>query len=176
MNSFFKNNNDFLSSWGNSSKKAPQFKGRLEKCIVKETDLDTSSCLIEAKMCSFNSKRIAELYPHCQIVEGVLHAKSNRGEEYYCRHAWNHDLTKDIYFDKTINEDLKNNPDKDVTYSFEYYISCEYPKEEANWPRDGEAFNFSYDEIIEKLKHDNSSCLMRFLRHFPFIFCLFKAQ
>ena len=87
MNSFLKQNNYSLSSWGNYSKKAPQFKGQLMKCMVGETDLDTSSCLIEAKKCPDNAKRIAVLYPHCQIAEGVLHVKSSRGKEDYYRHC-----------------------------------------------------------------------------------------
>lgn len=149
-----KNKLGLLSPWSETSKRAPQFNGRLNKCVVKDTELDTSSCSIKPKQCAQNSKRIAELYPHCRIVEGVLHVKTNRNQEHYCRHAWNHDLTTDIFFDKTVIEDEKNNPDKDLTFSYEYFVGCEYPKEEANWEPDDEMFKFSYEIIIDKLKNN----------------------
>ena len=148
-----KNHLGLLLPWSEPSKSAPQFNGRLNKCVVEDTDLDTSSCSILPKKCAQNSKGIAELYPHCQIVEGVLHVKTNRNQDYYCRHAWNHDLTTDIYFDKTVSEDEKNNLEKDVTFSYEYYVSCEYPIEEANWKPGDVMFKFSYEDIINKLKN-----------------------
>lgn len=131
----------------------PIFYGNLEECIVEDVDINLSHLNIVAKKCLSNAIIIAQSIHQCTIVEGILQVKNDCGETEYFRHAWNHDLERDVFFDKTIIEYEKYITHKETKFSYKHFRSCEYDVSEANWRSDRALFKYNYQEIINKLKH-----------------------
>lgn len=129
-----------------------EFEGDPIKCIVTASTLDVAQCNIEANNCLNNSVRIAQKYPYCYVVEGILVMKEKSTNYINCvRHAWNYDTTHDNYFDFTIEKDEQEIGISHEDVEYTYLCCCQYCIEEA-LQEQRDTFKYSYDELLKFIR------------------------
>ena len=138
-----------------------EFFGDPSRCVVNDTELDVSTCDITENNCLTNAANIAQKYPFCLIVEGILVSKNKQNEDINCvQHVWNYDTRKKIYFDFTIKADEKHHDIQHETMEYTYFSCCQYDINEVK-RENRNTFKYSYDFLLE---HFRSSIQIKIFR------------
>ena len=129
-----------------------EFSGNPLRCDVEKSCLDVSTCEIKANDCLDNAKNIAQQYPYCLIVEGILITKDKRDGAINCIcHAWNYDTKSGAYFDFTIGKDEQLIGVKHEDMDYTYLECCQYDFDEVQREK-RTTFKYLYNNLLDYIR------------------------